>query len=188
MGDIILGPQNIHAKHERNLIQHDPAVLIISEYPGDVPIILGSYRLDWLTAKDPQRSEFPQPIERRLGLTTYFSSAPLADILCAYVFEDDENRLCRGILLEYISGGLRAVGQCRIGVDLRLQYVRPSSICLRTVSVNNDMGRTFDGIQVAFGGYSASCHPPELWNCRCLSDTSTLQFWFSEWRSEISII
>jgi hypothetical protein len=100
---------------DRFLIRSEPSILVVNEPTDDAPVTLGAYDPNWSATEEPQRFVFPQCTRQRLGLITYFSSALLAEIQCAYIFEDDELGLCRGILFEYKNGSSRAVGQCRLG-------------------------------------------------------------------------
>lgn len=185
-GDIVLGPHCQNVAPNRYLLNSNHAVLLISEPSGDFPVNLGAYSPDWSVPEGPLRMEFPQYIQQSLGFVTYFSSASLNDVSCVTVFEDYENGFCCGMLFEYISGGLRAVGQCRLGVDLSKKYISPSTICFRIRSWRNRAGRDRGGIQVDIGCCSVICHPQEEWNCRKFSNT--LHFWFSEQRSILSIL
>lgn len=110
-----------------------------------------------------------------MGYKTYFSSASIARISYAYVFEDRETGLCRGLLFEYHDGGSRAVGQCRLGFDERKEYRSPSTICFRSV------GR---GVRVHLGKPPATHE--EGWETRTL-DAGMLYFWFAEKSSALVI-
>lgn len=56
----------------------------------------------------------------------YHSSAPLEDVRQIHIFTQQrpeiseciEDEICKGILLEYFDGGVRALGECRVGVDV----------------------------------------------------------------------
>lgn len=110
-----------------------------------------------------------------MGYTTYFSSAPVARIRHAQVFEDNETGLCRGILFEYYGGGSRAVGQCRMGLDKRKGCDAPTSISFRS------LGR---GVRVTLAKSPAD---EEGWDTRILEDGGTLYFWFAEESSALVI-
>lgn len=180
-GDIILGPAISSPKPDCYLIRHKSAALIVSEPSADVPITLGAYNTTthMSTSENPKPFDCPIYTRQNLHTVNYLSSAPLAQISNVYVFEDD-TKSCRGILFEYIGGGSRAVGQCRIGVDLCVKYVRPSTICHRASCLRQ---------QVAFNSCSTTHeHIQKSWDCRPLCDTRILHFWFSLRSSRLSLL
>lgn len=142
----------------------------------DEPCIVGGYGSKWCSPADPHRFVFSQDTQpfQNMGYTTYFSCAPLTRIGVAYVFEDYETGLCRGILFEYHDGCSRAVGQCRMGVDKRKEYHSPWSISFRSV------GR----------GFLVSLDTPhtdeEGWETRRLN-AAIIYFWFTENSSTLVI-
>ncbi|KUI63587.1 hypothetical protein VM1G_10402 [Cytospora mali] len=190
-GVSVLGPHYQSATDDRWFCSSKPVSLAFNE-PSDnqrSPVSLGAYNPSCSATEEPRQLEPLHYEQQHIGHFTYFSSAPLNEIYCAYVFEDEGNGLCRGILFEYISGGSQAVGQCRLGVDLRRKYILPSAICFRTSSWKDCRGRHLYGVQVDLGVCSASSHPSqETWQCRVLSDARTLHFWFTEERSVLCII
>lgn len=179
-GDIIIGPQCRSVKCDRFLAKSEPSLLIVNEPSGDVPVTPAAYDPNWSSTEDPRRFVFPQYAPKLLGLSTYFSSAPLAQIDCAYVFEDDEQGLCRGILFEYANGSSRSVGQCRLGVDRRKEYVEPLSIYCRT-SPRKDQ---FE-FHVEMETHQTPGHFREGWNFWLFP--KTLYCWFSEQCTILSV-
>lgn len=143
----------------------------------DSSCIVGAYGPKWSSA-DSRPFVFPQelPSPKSMGYTTYFSSAPMAEVHRVDVFEDRETRLCRGILFEYQNGGSRAVGQCRLGVDVRREYELPLTISFRSIE---------GGILVRLGECPCT-HPREGWEC-CSLGAGTLYFWFAEKCSALKI-
>ncbi|KAI5455711.1 hypothetical protein BGZ63DRAFT_136285 [Mariannaea sp. PMI_226] len=59
-----------------------------------------------------------------------YSSAPLEGILRSRIYYD-EYGFCQGIILDYLNGTKRALGQCRVGLDLFEDCERPSFVCHR---------------------------------------------------------
>lgn len=183
-GDTIIGPQ----PHDVERIQHlmsQPAALVINEPLRDAPVILGAYSGESSFESKLQWPVSRQPTQQDLGIVTYFSSVPLSNIERACVFEDDAG-LCRGILFEYADGLLRAVGQCRLGVDYCNTYKKPSAIHSRTHTRKDRTGRILYGLEVVLGPCSLNFHPSEEWTCWPLSNT--LHFWFSERRTKLSVV
>lgn len=182
-GDIILGPQwqsNICQRHRWN---EPPAVLISSELSEEPhrTILLGVYSPGGAGTGTSEQFMLPRYEQECLGHINYFSSAPINSISCAYVFEDEETQLCRGILLEYDNGGSQAVGQCRIGVNPSRKYVLPSEISARTRVWMDRDGYEIRGVQVDFTGYfgSSGRSPPDGWECQALEEVDRLLFWFT---------
>ncbi|KAH6984428.1 hypothetical protein BKA56DRAFT_654838 [Ilyonectria sp. MPI-CAGE-AT-0026] len=59
----------------------------------------------------------------------YFSSAPLEGVTWVHIFEDKDDKVCLGMILEYANGSERAIGQCRFGLDRVTTVANPSRIC-----------------------------------------------------------
>lgn len=156
----------------------------ITSHPS--PIELGAYSPPGLSSDESQQSQqfqvatYPQ---KQLGYVTYFSSAPLSEILCAQVFEDSETGLCRGIVFEYRSRAPQAVGQCRMGLDQRKEYKSPSIVYIYSSSL---LDKTIKGLQIRFGNSSSSCYG-KGWELHAL-DSGTLYFWFSERDAVVEIV
>ncbi|KAL7916319.1 hypothetical protein GGI35DRAFT_33567 [Trichoderma velutinum] len=90
-----------------------------SSLPGDFP--LDKYEPSPLTASAFLQAE-------------YFSWAPLDGVASALVFYDQTTGCCKGILLHYLNGGSRALGECRLHVDPAQRVARPSLLCIQTES------------------------------------------------------
>lgn len=190
-GDIVLGPQWQSIICTRYLCRDPPAVIVFSE-PSEEPhkpVSLGLYSPSGSGTGTSGQFKLPRYEQKCLGYITYFSSAPLGNISCAYVFEDKDNQLCCGILLEYSNGGSQAVGQCRIGVDLSRKYVLPSEICTRARVWESRKGRTRHGVQVDFTGCSFPGRSSrDEWKCQAISSEDRLLFWFSEESSILKVV
>lgn len=46
-----------------------------------------------------------------------YASAQLKDVISVWIFRDEKDQFCRGLIVEYFDGTERALGCCRIGVD-----------------------------------------------------------------------
>lgn len=46
-------------------------------------------------------------------------------------FVDAKRSICRGLLLTYDNGGMRALGECRLGVDDSWATTHPAAICFQ---------------------------------------------------------
>lgn len=70
------------------------------------------------------------------------SIAPLEKIRAAEVFlTDDEKKNCRGILFYYDNGKIKALGQCRVGVDECKRYLNPTHIVYTANSHTHPISR-----------------------------------------------
>ncbi|KAH8746914.1 hypothetical protein F5883DRAFT_584914 [Diaporthe sp. PMI_573] len=189
-GDVTMGPQSQVGVLDHWVSSSGPTILAYSETSDRqrFPVSLSMY--------SPTRSEetqypvIPQCDQLDLGHITYFSSTPLNDISCTYVFKDRDKKVCFGILFKYKGGGSRAVRQCRVGVDPTTKYVRPSAIYFRTVRWAENGGRRHCGVQVDLEcpSHRLDYHSQDEWQCRALSNTYTLQFWFAEGRSMLCML
>ena len=87
---------------------------------------------------------------------TSISSAPLDNVVCARIFENDEEE-CMGIILEYENGGMRSLGQCRLGVDFERRYYKPRYMCIHQYHVHKHRNaRRLNLVRVAFTSSNAS--------------------------------
>jgi hypothetical protein len=125
--------------------------------------------------------------------TIYFSWAPLENVASAVIFRGRHNGVTRGIMLHYINGGSRALGHCRIGVDLAEEVMLPTGICIKTASrwnpflrMSNDdedcevdrpgHRRTIHSVRVDFQTESEHQHPSDQYWC-CEPMANILKFW-----------
>jgi len=122
---------------------------------------------------------FPQqrPIPNPIGDDSYFSCAPLGDVLSVQTFYDESSGLCRGIISRYQNGGARAVGQCRLHVDPAETVSRPHRLCLRAETSHSRRGMLLHGTRVAFRQHPEQEPLEESWECYALK--GSLRFWFT---------
>lgn len=73
----------------------------------------------------------PLAVPARLAPRPKLDLDALAGVSSARTFYDADSGLSRGILYRYDSGGERAVGQCRVGVDRSMSVLRPTRVCVR---------------------------------------------------------
>ncbi|XMA18183.1 hypothetical protein WAI453_010974 [Rhynchosporium graminicola] len=59
----------------------------------------------------------PSAPEAPLLSDACYSSAQLKEIMSIWIFRDEKDHFCRGLIIEYLDGTERALGLCRIGVD-----------------------------------------------------------------------
>ncbi|KAL1848313.1 hypothetical protein VTK73DRAFT_10163 [Phialemonium thermophilum] len=115
----------------------------------------------------------------------YFSWAPLDAIESIRVFRD-ELGLCRGMILRYENGGLRAVGQCRLHLDESVLAIKPSALCYRpTTYTVSKWGWRRPGVLVELAAEAAHAHKSSDWECIPLAG-GTLIFSFTEDASYVS--
>ncbi|KAI1416945.1 hypothetical protein F5Y13DRAFT_102682 [Hypoxylon sp. FL1857] len=112
-----------------------------------------------------------------------FSSASLQNTIRVQVFAD-EHGYCRGILLDYSNGARRALGQCRVGVDLAKCYTAPSYVCFRNVYFR--WGTLLrKAVMVEGTGTGGHHHTEEGWIC---CKDCELAFWCNSTEVEMSVI
>ncbi|KJR80117.1 uncharacterized protein SPSK_10316 [Sporothrix schenckii 1099-18] len=98
---------------------------------------------------------------------TYVSSAPLRDIRSVRVFY--ANGTCRGLLLRYKNGGVRALGECRLFVDESWVVDHPAVICYRPLQYRAYKHVYHDGIAVDVARTARHCHNEDGWECHDIS-------------------
>ncbi|KAL7958976.1 hypothetical protein V8C34DRAFT_281120 [Trichoderma compactum] len=109
------------------------------------------------------------------------SWAPLEHVARLRLFTDEDAGICRGLLLEYEDGGQRAVGECRVGVDVERAYVRPVCLCIGRTS-----GYPRWGIEVRVDGRAGHTHTERNW--QCYEMRGTLVSWQKRGFSTIKVV
>ncbi len=116
-----------------------------------------------------------------------FSSAPLEDISVAKVFYAEGYAFCRGLLFEYSNGAQRALGNCRLGVDLCRVYQKPRLLCrLEKTYRMPRFGVERRAVMVELtADVEQHTHEEQGWCCSDLS--GILRFWFTGEESYLDI-
>ncbi|KAG6007497.1 hypothetical protein E4U21_005965 [Claviceps maximensis] len=57
------------------------------------------------------------------------SEVCLDNVIAANAFYREEDNGCAGVILKYVNGGQRALGQCRLGIDRVEECISPTHIC-----------------------------------------------------------
>ncbi|KND94338.1 hypothetical protein TOPH_00723, partial [Tolypocladium ophioglossoides CBS 100239] len=98
---------------------------------GPMPIsFLGAYSEEHrLQITTPPPTKYSPPPSLR---NPYFSSASLKHASRVRIFYLPGTKLCRGLIIQY-EDGQRALGQCRVGIDLVAEYTRPHAGTTRRV-------------------------------------------------------
>ncbi len=194
VGDVILGPEHEDpgTYHDALLSENAPITLIYGELlDGESVPFIKAYHPKPPLFQATRRFAIPHR-EPGLGLGsfTHFSSAPLNKVVSARVFCHEESKW--GILFKYENGGLQTVGQCRLHVDFRNKYARPSSLCLRASTfATGDWRRELRGTRVKFRspsgrehGHEHHEHDSDEWQCYPMK--GILEYRFSAWCSSLS--
>ena len=106
-------------------VVQNPQRLIFESLPASKMVFVGAEPA--VSGPSPARpfhsphAEFDVPFRG-----AYHSSAPLEGVRQIHIFiqhrpeisERTEDEVCKGLLLEYLDGGVRALGECRLGVDV----------------------------------------------------------------------
>lgn len=116
-----------------------------------------------------------------------FSLSPLNGTSRIWLFNDNGNRFCLGILLEFNNGAQRSLGQCRVGIDRSEDYQKPVCICFRHQSY------THPGVSGLLQATTVTCterqehsHGSRDWACFRLQ--GELEFWFSIYETRLTVI
>lgn len=185
-GDVAVGPCHSGEYRDHILSSSAPRLLIYNSHPLTAQATLfGAYPGD-----QEINSEFSPPwpsgsISEVPG--TAFSSAPLRDVTRIQVFFDEQNRICRAILLDYQNGAQRAVGNCRLGVDPVKTYPSPRRVCFyhpSGLSMNGHLHPVFSR-EVESGSSSSHSHDEDGWVCAAME--GNLECWSMDLESLIRI-
>ncbi|PSR75357.1 hypothetical protein BD289DRAFT_447826 [Coniella lustricola] len=185
-GDIILGPQLQPTQESKDYLLAAGAsiTMIYNELPHYEQVNhIGAY-CDTASSQDLQPFEMHTCEHSLETSATYHSAAPLNSVTSITVFRHADGA-CRGILLEYENHGLRAVGECRIGVDASDHYTEPTRICVgKHDSTALLHEQTHEHVHVAIDS-CAGQHGIHEWDCYHMS--GVLHFVFSKRSSLIFI-
>ncbi|KAK3297858.1 uncharacterized protein B0H64DRAFT_132777 [Chaetomium fimeti] len=176
MGDIIVASKFATRRvvKDRCLAISAPVTMVYSEPKEGRPIrFFGSRCAPPLDQPRPAPFLLEDPGFWPVFGDAYFSWAPLSGVSSTVVFYDQDTGFCRGILFHYLNGGVRAVGQCRLGVDPTENVARPVQLCYRRDSpAVGPSGVT----QVEFTQHDIQTHR-EGWEFRSMR--GVVKFWFT---------
>lgn len=159
---------------------------------GDMGICGENMLLDGLSLfaeqlQQPEPHAFPQFIRH----LTFFSSAPLEDVVLAKVFIRNKTTACLGILFEYGNGAQRTVGECRLGSDEYTTFVQPQWLCMIPVFMRDPRNQQeTPAYQVEFFTHSdhARAETYHKANHSCHAMSGILRLWFGSGHSFINIV
>lgn len=145
----------------------DPVRLVYREPPEGKPIhCIGAVCLDPHGGPmerneddEPQPrvdSAFPQrnadhesSAEQLIGPGAYCSSAPLDHVTRAELYMEAGTGLARGMVMNYKDGSVRAVGECRVGIDPSIVVHDPWALCVRREWTTTAAAAGAAGVDVA---------------------------------------
>ncbi|KAL7947835.1 hypothetical protein V8C42DRAFT_363409 [Trichoderma barbatum] len=109
-----------------------PRVELVGAYFGTEPWATGDLLLP---ENFPIDKYEPSPITEGAFLqAVYFSWAPLDGVESTLIFRDENTGCCQGILFNYLNGGSRAIGECRLHFDPAQRVAAPTLLCVQTES------------------------------------------------------
>ncbi|EPE05602.1 hypothetical protein F503_02341 [Ophiostoma piceae UAMH 11346] len=111
---------------------------------------------------------------------TYVSSAPLRDVRSVRVFYAKDT--CRGMLLWYKNGGVRALGECRLFVDESWAVAHPAAVCYRPLQYRAYKHVHHDGVIVYVARTARHSHEEDGWKCHDIGQ-GVLHFHYTTNRS-----
>ncbi|KAI1104521.1 hypothetical protein F4804DRAFT_306751 [Jackrogersella minutella] len=175
-GDVALGS---YQGNKHFAITKVPIAALIHDRPQFMPIsVIGAVLED--TVKPYGVVAFPSSWPKEPPFeNAYYSSASLRNVIRILVFNNSYTGFCRGMLLEYENGAQRALGQCRIGIDLTKTYVRPTHFCfLRQVYSPPRKLYQIKAVIMECTERGDHRHNDEGWICSPMS--CELDFWFDD--------
>lgn len=115
----------------------------------------------------------------------YFSVAELDNVVSIEVYHDQILGICRGVNVQYESGGERALGQCRVGVDSVSTYAKPMWFCFKKTTYLRPGTRVErDSIKIECHAGAKHHHQQDGWSC--CQFPSRLEWWFTSEETRIS--
>jgi hypothetical protein len=176
-GDIALGGLYPREFKDIVLCQSHPKLFIYNTVNAGPATVFGTY-----PGKQDNEDSFYPFLDPRIdevpGSHMYFSSASLKDVTRMQVVKDEKSDFCRAIIFIYGNGAQRAVGNCRLGIDLVKTYLNPSRICYLPVSLSHVNGAGPRQV-VRVEGENDSTHRHEENGWICSPMEGNLEFWFS---------
>ncbi|KAH6874069.1 hypothetical protein B0T10DRAFT_415763 [Thelonectria olida] len=174
-GDVFIGPCHTGQHRDMVLSQSQPRLLIYNTADFGPATIFGAYSWERHANRGFAPFEYPQP-DKVLIQHANFSSAPLNGVTTMRVFYDQEKESCRAILFDYENGARRAVGSCRLGIDLVATYVKPVRICrFPSTYLPIGSGTRRQGVRIVGGcDGDTDCHGTG-WVCSEME--GVLEFW-----------
>lgn len=137
-GDVSVGPMLLGPRQDTVLATTAPISLVFSGLESHTMNAAGVYSVESsatprppLTLDLPFGDLPPREVTKANDYCYISSTAPLdKPIRRLTVFSDPVRDFDRGILIEYENGGQRALGQCRIGVDVEAEFENPKCMCI----------------------------------------------------------
>ncbi|KND90843.1 hypothetical protein TOPH_04652 [Tolypocladium ophioglossoides CBS 100239] len=176
-GDVPVGLTS--SKPAKNLLlsKSPPLTIIYDTLELQTVSVIGAYAAE--EADDSPITPFCHP---HVGNAPFpnacFSLAPLENVSRVSVFNNKQNELCMGILLEYDNGAQRSLGQCRVDVDPVKYYVKPTRICFRRQNyVRPGSSVSLQATMVKSTARCEHSHDEQGWTCFAMR--GELEFWFS---------
>ncbi|KND91539.1 hypothetical protein TOPH_03860 [Tolypocladium ophioglossoides CBS 100239] len=181
-GDVFVGPY--HYKQPQRFLLTEQPLALIYEKPEIIPVSFIGIHSACHKAKQISLAlpfHGSPPFEK-----AYFSSAPLEDVSSIRIFNEMEAQACRGIVIQYVNGSQRALGQCRVGIDRDQIVMRPRRLCLASFA----LGRSYTGDQLYGTKVESSTtlhhkHDRTDWACNELR--GVLRFWFKNQQTKLEL-
>ncbi|OAA63514.1 hypothetical protein SPI_03677 [Niveomyces insectorum RCEF 264] len=189
LGDVVVGPALMGPINDVCLGRAPPLTLVYNAVELGAISVTGAYTTGQRVGPKPVAPFCVLPPLTPPFRDAYFSQAPLDHIVRVRVFSDKEHRFCRGLVVAYKNGGMRALGQCRIGVDPVSEYENPSCLCVRRTTYTTQARKeTFCAVyvHVATTGDLHS-HAEPGWICSAALHGS-LEFWFTDYESDLTVV
>ncbi|PNY27728.1 Uncharacterized protein TCAP_02357 [Tolypocladium capitatum] len=180
-GDVFVGPY--HCKQPQRFLLTEQPLALIYEKLEYIPVSFigihsACHKAEQISLAPPFHAS--PPFEK-----AYFSSAPLGDVASIRIFNDREAQACRGIVIQYVNGSQRALGQCRVGIDRDRIVMGPRRFCFASFT----FGRSYSGEQLCAAKVESSTthheHDGTDWACNELR--GVLRFWFKNRQTKLEV-
>ncbi|KAM6537698.1 hypothetical protein FALCPG4_003606 [Fusarium falciforme] len=190
-GDIFvgntLGPQPPHYA----LLESPPLAFVFNQIPvrhvnGFGVVVRNDSSSDNFIQVPAPRLQTSPPSQ--VAEETLHSVAPLEGLVRVSIFQARIPGFCVGLLMEYRDGAQRALGSCRLGVDLVTTCSDPTHICVISTTLTG-RGIHYPTARVDVTNQEEPHnHHPEGWICRPLSRRGSVEVWFSYRVFQISFL
>lgn len=168
LGDFTFGPQcgrttdiafevtsKTHLLHNACFWPDQPIVSVVAVHP-----------------KSPSVTGFappgPRNIPNRHNPVSCYSSAYLTSVACIWIYREAETGFLAGFIIDYENGAQRALGSCRVGVDVPETCRDLNRVCVTPVEIAVDLNiqvevrDTSEPLEAGWARFQEDCFV-EMW-------------------------
>ncbi len=183
-GDIIAGPYCTNPQDL--LLTLSPDILIYDTIELGYISYFAAYRQG---GAKPAAASQAHPFDHQLCeapfLEANYSSASLQGVVRARTFLRRDGHCC-AIILDYINGSQRAMGDCRVGIDPVETWNMPKYLCiLKTTYTPPVSVSALQTVKVRFSEREHQ-HAGSCWTCHAMG--GNIEFWFTHNETSIRVL